>query len=79
MKKECASKFGELSVIRNFEICKGCRFLFKETWGNDGYICADTPRGLGHPWCRESREPVSKDDFEKVHIHILDEKECLCK
>ena len=79
MKKECASKFGELPVIRKFETCQGCRFLFEETWGNNGYIRANTPRGFGHPWCRESREPVSKDDFEKVHIYILDEKECLCK
>ncbi|MBQ7694864.1 MAG: hypothetical protein IJT50_07040 [Lentisphaeria bacterium] len=79
MKKECAGKFGELPVIRDFETCRQCRFLFHEVWGNNGYMCANTPRSFGHPWCRESREPVSKEDFEKVHIYILNEKECLCK
>jgi len=74
MKKECASKFNDLPVIRNFEICRKCQFLTHAVWENNGCRCSNTCHSFGHPWCKESREPVSKEDFEKVHIYLLNKK-----
>ena len=79
MKKECESRFSELPVIRSFANCEKCRYLFKARWDNNGYICANTCRAFGHPWCRETRRPVSREDFERVHIHILKKDACLCE
>ena len=76
MKKECPSKFSEMPVIRDFETCRKCRFLTHATWENNGYRCSNTCHSFGHPWCKESREPVSKEDFEKVHIYLLNRKVC---
>ena len=78
MKKECESRFPDLPAVRKFATCEKCRFLFQARWDNNGYICANTCRAFEHPWCRESRDPVSKEDFEKVHIYIMNRKECLC-
>ena len=79
MRKECESRFRELPVIRDIETCRNCRFLFQARWDNNGYLCANTFRSFGHPWCRESRRPVSPEDLARVHIYILDKLACPCE
>lgn len=61
---------------RDFATCRNCKSLrFIPLTGT--YYCANVRPHLRDPWCTESPdEPVTQENFEKVHINLLDKSQC---
>ena len=63
--------------LRDFATCRNCKSLrFIPLTGT--YYCANVRPRLRVPWCAESPDdPVTQENFEKVHINLRDKTQCL--
>ena len=75
MEKNLEELFAGKERKRDIEICTKCQWFHNHDGKTFG--CGNVLKGHGHPWCAESYESLPKEYFERAHIFIADEKECL--
>lgn len=75
--EELEEYFKNKEKLRDINVCRTCSHFHSHDDGTCG--CGNVLKGHGHPWCKESYEPLKEDWFEKAGIFIADKEKCLQK